>query len=37
MARRGRLDGRSLLVGGVFYVVYLAIVMLAIAGVPPFG
>jgi cation:H+ antiporter len=37
MWRRGRLDGRSLLVGGALYLVYLAIVGLAIAGVPPFG
>ena len=37
MWRRGRLDGRSLLVGGALYLVYLAIVVLAIAGVPPFG
>lgn len=35
MWRRNRLDGRWLLVGGVFYVVYLAIVGLAIAGVLP--
>ena len=37
MGRRGRLDGRSLLVGGALYLVYLVIVGLAIAGVPPFG
>jgi hypothetical protein len=37
MGRRGRLDGRSLLIGGALYLVYLLIVMLAIAGVPPFG
>ena len=37
MWRRGRLDGRSLLVGGALYLVYLVIVGLAIAGVPPFG
>ncbi len=30
MVRRGRLTGRGLLVGGVFYVVYLAIVIVAI-------
>jgi cation:H+ antiporter len=37
MGRRGRLDGRSLLIGGALYLVYLVIVGLAIAGVPPFG
>ncbi|HEY4188987.1 MAG TPA: hypothetical protein VGM28_01080 [Candidatus Limnocylindrales bacterium] len=37
MWRRGRLDGRSLLVGGLFYLVYLGLVVLAIAGVLPFG
>jgi hypothetical protein len=33
MARAGRLTGRRLLVGGGFYVVYLAIVVAALAGV----
>lgn len=33
MARRGRLAGRDLLVGGAFYLVYLALVGLAVAGV----
>ena len=33
MARAGRLTGRRLLVGGVFYVVYLAVVIAALAGV----
>ena len=37
MWRRARLDGRSLLVGGALYLVYLAIVGLAIAGLLPFG
>ncbi len=37
MWRRHVLDGRSLLVGGLLYVVYLAIVGLAIAGVLPVG
>ena len=37
MGRRGRLDGRALLVGGALYLVYLGVVALAIAGVPPFG
>lgn len=37
MWRRARLDGRSLLVGGVLYLVYLAIVLLAIAGLLPLG
>jgi cation:H+ antiporter len=37
MWRRARLDGRSLLVGGVLYLVYLGIVLLAIAGVLPIG
>jgi cation:H+ antiporter len=32
MARAGRLTGRRLLVGGAFYVVYLAIVLAALAG-----
>jgi cation:H+ antiporter len=35
MWRRARLDGRSLLVGGVFYLGYLAIVAMALAGVLP--
>jgi cation:H+ antiporter len=33
MARSGKLRGRGLLVGGVFYVVYLALVVAVIAGV----
>ena len=37
MWRRTRLDGRSLLVGGLLYLAYLAIVALAIAGVLPIG
>ena len=37
MWRRARLDGRALLVGGGLYLVYLAIVLLAIAGVAPFA
>ncbi len=37
MARRGRLDGRSLLVGGALYVLYLVLVGLALAGVLPSG
>jgi cation:H+ antiporter len=37
MWRRRRLDGRSLLVGGAIYLVYLGIVGLAIAGVLPVG
>jgi cation:H+ antiporter len=37
MWRRRSLDGRSLLVGGALYLVYLAIVVLAIAGVLPIG
>jgi cation:H+ antiporter len=37
MWRRRRLDGRSLLVGGAIYLVYLGIVVLAIAGVLPVG
>jgi cation:H+ antiporter len=37
MWRRARLDGRSLLVGGVLYLLYLGLVALALAGVPPFG
>ena len=37
MWRRGRLDGRALLVGGALYVVYLVLVGAAIAGLLPFG
>ena len=37
MWRRARLDGRALLVGGALYLVYLAIVLLAIAGLLPLG
>ncbi len=37
MARRGRLDGRSLLVGGALYLLYLGLVGLALAGVLPVG
>ncbi len=37
MWRRARLDGRSLLVGGLLYLVYLTIVVLAIAGLLPIG
>ena len=37
MWRRARLDGRALLVGGALYLVYLALVVLTIAGVLPFG
>jgi cation:H+ antiporter len=37
MWRRARLDGPSLLVGGLLYLVYLAIVVLAVAGVLPIG
>jgi cation:H+ antiporter len=37
MWRRARLDGHSLLVGGVLYLAYLAIVVLAIAGVLAVG
>jgi hypothetical protein len=37
MWRRARLDGRSLLVGGVLYLLYLGLVALAMAGVLPFG
>jgi cation:H+ antiporter len=35
MWRRARLDGRSLLVGGLLYLLYVALVLLAIAGVLP--
>jgi cation:H+ antiporter len=37
MWRRARLDGRALLVGGALYLVYLVIVLLALAGVLPTG
>jgi hypothetical protein len=37
MWRRARLDGRSLLVGGVLYLVYLGLVVGAIAGILPIG
>jgi len=37
MWRRARLDGPSLLVGGLVYVVYLGIVLLAVVGVLPLG
>jgi hypothetical protein len=37
MWRRGRLDGRGLLVGGLLYLVYLGLVVLSIAGLLPFG
>jgi len=37
MWRWGRLDGRALLVGGLLYLLYLAIVGLAVAGVLPAG
>ncbi len=33
MIRRGRLRGRSLLVGGLFYLVYLALVIAVVTGV----
>jgi hypothetical protein len=32
MLLRRRLDGRALLVGGVFYLVYLVVVIAALAG-----
>jgi hypothetical protein len=32
MARSGRLRGRNLLVGGVFYLVYLALVVVVVLG-----
>src|SRR6188508_2961711 len=35
MWRRGRLDGRSLLIGGALYLLYLALVVLAITGILP--
>jgi len=37
MWRRGRLDGRSLLVGGVLYLLYLGLVVGTIVGILPFG
>ncbi len=37
MWRRARLDGHALLVGGALYLAYLAIVVMAIAGVLPIG
>ena len=37
MWRRARLDGKALLVGGLLYLCYLALVGLAIAGVLPIG
>jgi cation:H+ antiporter len=37
MWRRARLDGRALLVGGALYLVFLALVVLSIAGVLPFA
>jgi len=37
MWRRGRLDGRSLLIGGALYLLYLALVVLAITGILPIG
>jgi cation:H+ antiporter len=37
MRRRSRLDGQSLLVGGGLYLVYLALVVLSVAGVLPFA
>ena len=37
MWRRARLDGRSLLVGGALYLVYLGLVIGTIAGILPFG
>ncbi len=33
MARAGRLTGRRLLVGGVFYLIYLAVVIAALMGI----
>jgi hypothetical protein len=32
MARSGRLRGRGLLIGGLFYLAYLAIVIVVVAG-----
>ena len=37
MWRRARLDGRALLVGGVLYLLYIALVGLALAGLLPIG
>jgi cation:H+ antiporter len=37
MWRRARLDGRSLLVGGLLYLVYLGLVLAAIVGILPIG
>ncbi len=37
LACRARLDGRSLLVGGVLYLLYLGLVGLAPAGLLPIG
>jgi hypothetical protein len=37
MWRHARLDGRSLLVGGIVYVAYLGIVVLALAGILAVG
>jgi cation:H+ antiporter len=37
MWRRARLDGRSLLVGGLLYLVYLGLVVAAIVGILPIG
>jgi cation:H+ antiporter len=37
MWRRARLDGRSLLIGGLLYLVYLGLVVGAIMGILPFG
>ena len=37
MWRHARLDGHALLVGGVVYLVYLAIVLLALTGILPVG
>ena len=37
MWRRARLDGRSLLVGGLLYLVYLGLVLAAILGILPIG
>ncbi|HEX5827379.1 MAG TPA: hypothetical protein VFY23_07650 [Candidatus Limnocylindrales bacterium] len=37
MWRRGRLDGRSLLIGGALYLMYVGLVVGSIAGILPFG
>jgi cation:H+ antiporter len=37
MRRRARLEGTSLLVGGVLYLVYLAVVVMAVGGILPTG